>query len=140
MRRIILALFILSPLCAFAELKSVDEFYKESESLFKKASAEKTFKEKTKHLLDLEKSFKKSLEAAEKENPHEASSKEKEVSLLFSTLEPVFDLAHQKKLKTDDCEKKAQSIRAGDSMGRDEGAPRSKSAQEALRWIENICK
>ncbi|WP_413570553.1 hypothetical protein ACLWBD_08250 [Bdellovibrio sp. HCB117] len=137
-RIILLVCFLYTP--AFAKNKTVQDFYTESQTLLQKAQSAKTLQEKQSHLKSLEKSLKASLQEYEKENPEEAKGEEKEVSLLESTLEPVFELKDKKSLTPKDCESKKQFIITGDSMGRPEEAPRTKTAQEALRWIDVLCK
>ncbi|WP_373999620.1 hypothetical protein [Bdellovibrio bacteriovorus] len=137
-RIILLVCFLYTP--TFAKNKTVQDFYNESQALLKKAESAKTLSEKQGHLKTLEKSLKVSLQEYEKENPEEAKGEEKEVSLFESTFEPVFELKDKKSLAPKDCDSKKQFIITGDSMGRPEEAPRTKTAQEALRWMDVLCK
>ncbi|KHD87910.1 MAG: hypothetical protein OM95_11585 [Bdellovibrio sp. ArHS] len=140
MRRIILLLTWTLSFSAFAKNKSTADFYAESEALLKKATAAANFTEKQKYLKNLQSSFQASLDQYEKENPAEAKTDEKEVSLLFSTLEPAFELLNKKSVRAKECDLKRQFVLTGDSLGRPESSPQTKTAQEALRWIDVLCK
>ncbi|WII70895.1 hypothetical protein QJS83_10525 [Bdellovibrio sp. 22V] len=140
MRAIIFTLVALSFSFAQADLKKVDDFYKESEAAYQKAAKEKTFAKKSSYLKDLKKSFETTLNDYEKTNPKEGSAQEQEVSRLYYTLEPVFDVADLKTASEKDCDKKEQTVRAHASMGQPEGATLPARAQEAIRWLEILCK
>ncbi len=58
MRGVIAGLLLMSFSFAHAELKSVEDFYKESEQQIKKTNSEKATSQKSNYLLELEKSFK----------------------------------------------------------------------------------
>lgn len=145
MRRVILITTLLICSMAFgkekAEFVSVEDFYKTSKDLNKKASKEKNFERRVQLILELEGDFKKSLDEFEKETPDEAGSIEKEISLLFETLEPAFTLAkEQSKPSAERCGQARISVEAGDSMGRGENPPLTKQAKEAIEWIKTLCK
>lgn len=145
MRRVILLSTLLLCSISFAkekaELISVDDFYKTSKELNKKAGKEKSFEKRVQLILELETDFKKSLDEFEKETPDEAGSVEKEISLLFETLEPAFTLAkEQSKPNSEKCGQARLSVEAGDSMGRGESPPLTKQAKETIEWIKTLCK
>ena len=145
MRRVILIATLLTCSMAFAKEKaefvSVEDFYKTSKELHKKASKEKNFNKRTQLILELESDFKKSLDEFEKETPDEAGSIEKDISLLFETLEPAFTLAkEQSKPNAEKCGQARLSVEAGDSMGRGENPPLTKQAKETIEWIKVLCK
>lgn len=121
-------------------LKSVDDFYKESEAQIKKAEKEKDFAHKSKHLQQLHKSLEVALEEYRKQNPNEGSDAEQDVSRFFHALEPAFDISKMKKITAQDCAQKKQWAKTDDRMGRDEEAPLTKPTEETLRWIEILCK
>lgn len=134
-------LSILTAATVFASpLKTVDDYYKESEAQFKKAEKEKDFSHKSKHLKALHKSLEAGLEAYRKQNATEGSDAEQDVSRLFHTLEPAFEISSLKKVTAQDCAQKKQWAKTDDRMGRDEQAPLTKSTEEVLRWIEILCK
>lgn len=119
---------------AFAQAKVAD-FYKESKATLELAKKEKTFNKKMEQLKKLESSFKTTLKEYEEKLPDEGSDEEKEVSLLFYTLEPVFSMT-----SIDDCAKAEHSIKTDDRMGRGEEAKLTPRAEEALRWVTALCK
>lgn len=145
MRRVILCATLFLSISAYAqekpELVSVEDFYKISKELNKKASKEKIFEKRVQFILELETDFKKSLEQLEKETPDEAGTVEKDISLLFETLEPAFTLSkEQNKPNAEKCGQARLSVEAGDSMGRGESPPLTKQAKETIRWIQTLCK
>lgn len=140
MPTVILLLSLITFSFAHAGLKKVTDFYKESEASYQKALKEKTSSKKAAYLKDLKKSFEATLDEYEKKNPKEGSNQENEVSLLYYTLEPVFELAELPKISEKDCDKKEMTVRSHASMGKPEGTKLSPRALEALRWIEVLCK
>lgn len=136
MSYVILALLLLN--AQAAPLKSVDDFYKESQSAFEKAGKETTYEKKSSLLKDLEKSFEAALDQYEKTNPIEGNDQEQDVSRLFYTLEPAFELAKLKVKDKKECARKKQDVLTGDNQADD--TPASPKAKEALRWIELLCK
>ncbi|MFV3409750.1 hypothetical protein ACNH6C_14155 [Bdellovibrio bacteriovorus] len=136
MFKIALALTVLT--AQATPLKNTDDFLKESQAAFEKASKETTFEKKSTVLKALEKSFEATLNQYEKTNPTEGDDKEQDVARLFYTLEPVFELAKLKEKTKKDCARKKQDILTGDNQPDD--APTSPNAKEALRWIELLCK
>lgn len=138
--RITLFLVLLNAYSAFADLKSADDLYEESQKLNSELKIEKDFVTKSKSLLKLKASMHNTLKAYEKKDPLKGGPKEKEVSFLFYTLEPVFNLASKKSITVSDCDKTKQMVIASDSMGRGENPPLTRSAKEALQWIEILCK
>ncbi len=119
---------------AFAQAKVAD-FYKESKASLELAKKEKTFGKKLEQLKKLESSFKTTLKEYEEKMPDEGNDEEKEVSLLFYTLEPVFNMN-----STEDCVKTEHAIKADDRMGRGEEAKLTPRAEEALNWVKVLCK
>ncbi|AFY01494.1 hypothetical protein Bdt_1805 [Bdellovibrio bacteriovorus str. Tiberius] len=121
-----------------ATLKNTEDFFKESQTAFEKASKETTFQKKSSVLKTLEKSFEATLDQYEKSNPAEGDEKEQDVARLFYTLEPAFELAKLKEKTKKDCARKKQDVLSGDNQP--DEAPTSPNAKEALRWIELLCK
>lgn len=136
---IVLTLLFLS-MPTFAELKSLDSLYQESEKLLAEAMGTKGFTERSKSILKLEKIFTDTLNAYEKKYPKKGNKKEEDIALLYYTLEPAFELAHQKTISEKDCANKKQTVLTNDSMGRGESPPFTKPAKEALLWIELLCR
>ncbi|CAE79687.1 hypothetical protein AB1A81_08355 [Bdellovibrio bacteriovorus] len=136
MFKIALALTLLA--AHAAPLNSAEDFFKESQAAFEKASKETTFEKKGTALKALEKSFEATLNQYEKSNPTEGDDKEQDVARLFYTLEPAFELAKLKDKTKKDCARKKQDVMTGDNQAED--APASPNAKEALRWIELLCK
>ncbi|MFV8259253.1 hypothetical protein ACNQKP_15710 [Bdellovibrio bacteriovorus] len=136
MLKIVFALTLLS--AQAAPLKNTNDFFKESQSSFEKASKETTFEKKGSILRALEKSFEVTLNLYEKSNPTEGDDKEQDVARLFYALEPAFELAKLKEKTKKDCARKKQDVLTSDNQPDD--APTSPNAKEALRWIELLCK
>ena len=135
---IILCLVLFSTADA-AELKTVQDFYKESEKLYAQAEKAKSLKKKTGYLKELKKSFDKELALYEKANPQEGPSEEHDVSRLYYTLNPVFELAEKKKLSETDCKQAKIDIAPVDPKSMPD-SPRLPRTQEAMRWARLICK
>lgn len=119
---------------AFAQVK-VTDLYKESKASLELAKKEKTFAKKSEHLKKLESSMKSSQKEYEEKMPDEGNEDEKEVHLLYYTLEPVFNMA-----STEECAKTEQAIKADDRMGRGDDAELTTRAEEALKWLKVLCK
>ena len=128
---ILTLIFSISPMIYAAKLKTVDDFYTESETLLNS--------KKTSAIQDLEKSLKSTMDQYEKQDPLQGGKAEHEVTVLYYTLEPVFKLSHDKKITTENCAKVRQEIKTSDSMGRPEGSSMTKQADVAMKWLENIC-
>ncbi|MEN0059204.1 MAG: hypothetical protein AAGB31_10255 [Bdellovibrio sp.] len=144
MRRIVfvLALILFS---ALAQAQSPDkkkavDFYASSGKLLTKAQGEKTLSLKLSHLAALEKEFKTTLDLFKKNFPKEAPPQESEISLLYASLEPVFEWTQSNSLSAEDCDKKRQFIISGDRLGNLEPAPLLQHTQEALKWVDELCK
>lgn len=142
MRRLIfvLTLLLLAANAQATGLKSPTDLYQESEKLLANKHSKDEFAKKAKDLASLEKTFDETLNAYEKQVSKEAEIKEKEILLMFSYLEPAFKLAKEKTVTEDDCERKKQEIRTGNSMGRGENPPLTAPAKEALNWLEYLCE
>ncbi|MEK2645357.1 hypothetical protein [Bdellovibrio sp. BCCA] len=140
MRAVVFALSLLAFSISYADLKKADDFYKESETAYQKALKEKTFSKKASYLKDLKKSFETTLKEYEKKNPDEGTDQEQEVSTLYYTLEPAFELSALNKVTEKECDKKELTVRSQAGHGKEEGAKLSARAEEALRWIEVLCK
>lgn len=123
-----------------AKLKDINFFYAESQRLFKVASSEKSEVKTHRHLKELQKSFEKELAIYRKQSPKEGSDQEQAVATFYYTFDPAFELLEKKKLEPEDCERASVSVRAGDSMGKNEGSPRSANALEVLEWLKILCK
>ncbi|UXR63681.1 hypothetical protein EZJ49_11420 [Bdellovibrio bacteriovorus] len=121
-----------------APLKSVEDFFKESQTAFEKASKETTFAKKVPALQELEKSFEFTLNQYEKAHPTEGNDQEQNVARLFYTMEPAFELAKMKDKSKKDCARKKQDVLTGDNQNED--SPANRKVKEALRWIELLCK
>lgn len=140
MYQIALLLVFLSFAAHAAPLKTVEDFYKESQTSWEKASGETDFQKKAALLKSLEKSFDIALEQYEETNPSEGDDKEQDVARLYYTLEPAFELAKLKVKNEKDCARKTQTVRSHDSMGKPEDSALSRKAKEALRWLDVLCK
>lgn len=140
MRAIIVLLIFTLTLSAEAKIKNAQDFFKESQEHYQKALAEKTFEKKASIMKDLKKSFETTLKEYEKANPEEGDRQEHNVSLLFYTMAPAFELSSQKKVSKTECSQKTQSVRTQDLMGKSEDSKLSERANETIKWIEVLCK
>lgn len=125
---------------ALANGNTESDLLRKSQDAYLKASKETSYTRKAEILKGLEKSFESVLAEYEKLNPQEGSDQEQDVSRLFYTLEPAFNLA---KLKTKDkkaCARERMSVISGAAQGKAEDTPPGPRAQEALRWIDLLCK
>lgn len=127
-------------LLAFAHGHTEADLLKKSQDAHTKASKESSYAGKAQILKELEKSFETTLTQYEKKNPQEGSDQEQDVSRLFYTLEPAFNLAKLTSKDKKACARARNSVLAGATQGKSEDTPPGPRAQEALRWIELLCK
>ncbi len=132
-----LILVILIPVSAWTEAKTVSDFFALSKKMRSELVDEK-FKDKK--ILKL-KVYEKQLLEAQKEyeikNPKKGDDIEKKVNFLYYTFEPLFTA---KSFDTLECKKTEHQVLLEDSMGKEEDAPLSPDAKEALEWLHLICK
>lgn len=134
---LILAL-ILTASTSFADLPSTDDLYKRSTELQPEATAKEPVKAATKNLKTLEKELTAAIKAYKLDNPTESTKEEDGISLLYFSLEPVFNLAKKSKITTEDCELTESELLAGDR--KDDASGPSKNVAEALIWQKILCK
>lgn len=139
MRAVIFLIIFISATTKAAPLKTIQTFYAESKNLYTQAEKEKSFAKKTDYLKNLKKSFDKELALYQKNNPQKGSNEEHEISRLFFTLDPVFELADKKNISATECQHARAAIGPVDAKETPEST-RLARTQEALRWLELICK
>lgn len=138
--KIALCILLTFSLPTLAKVKTADDFYKESQSLRGLSSKEKDSKQKSRHLKKLEEAMKLALDEYEKIHPQKGDKTEEEISVLFYTLEPVFKLSKASKINSEKCAQVRQEVKTGDQMSaEEERKTASKQAQEAFKWLDEIC-
>ncbi|MGZ3798801.1 MAG: hypothetical protein ACXVCL_01490 [Bdellovibrio sp.] len=124
---------------AFADLKTVADFYTDSNKLKASTRQKKMLLDKQKKLMELEMIMVSTLKEYEKRDPNKGGTEERAVALLRFTLRPAFSLAHKKSISSSDCDYAKQSVQSDDSMGRGDSPPLTIQAKEALEWISILC-
>lgn len=122
-----------------AKTMSLEDFYSLSKAGQERLGKTPTFEKKSAALLDLERSFKATLEEYKELHPKVGAEQEHKVAELYYILEPAFTLAKTKKISTRVCLKAKQEVTVNDRRGREENAAFSKNAEEALTWIRLFC-
>lgn len=138
--QLILATAFLFAISASASIPKVADCHKKSDELLKKASTQKTEKEKAETLLSLKTFLEKSRDDYEQKFPEGGNKEEYQVSLFYHKLEPVFKLSALAKKDKDICEETNDRIRANDAQGRGDDVPLTKNASIALDWLKVFCK
>lgn len=124
---------------AIAAPKDIAAVMKESQSARESIAKEKDPTKKIKKLKEFETSINATIKDYEKESPAEGGDAEEKVVKFSYRLEHAFDLANSKITK-DACEKAKGLIRKDDEANAPAGAPLSANAEEALKWVEVLCK
>jgi hypothetical protein len=123
----------------FAAPKDVAAMMKESQAARELAAKEKDATAKIKKLKAFEASLNATIKDYEKELPTEGNEAEEKVVKFSYRFEPLFDLASAKVTK-EACEKTRGQIQKDDQTGKPEGAALSANAEEALKWVDVLCK
>jgi hypothetical protein len=124
---------------AAVTLKDVEALMKESQALRETAAKEKNSAGRLKKLQEFETSLNAALKAYEASSPAEGGEAEEKVVKFSFRFEPVFELS-KKKFAKSDCAKARGRIELEDQSGKSEGSPLSANAEEALKWLELICR
>ncbi|MBS1970303.1 MAG: hypothetical protein JSU04_08340 [Bdellovibrionales bacterium] len=135
---VILITFMVS-VTALASPKDVAAMIKESQSLREAAAKETSAAGRLKKLKEFETSLNAEIKSYEKASPTEGGDAEEKVVKFSFRFEPIFDLSKKKFTKTD-CDKAKGRIELEDMSGKPEGSPLSANAEEALKWLEVVCK
>lgn len=137
-----LVIILISSSClAQADKKNVEAFYEQLQGLQVASEGKAPFAKKVEAIKKIEDDFKRTLKSMKKQSPSKALKEEKEISLLFENLRSVFELASsQAPPGQEACSQVQVGIEAGDSMGRPEGAGRSRPAKEAIKLLKFICE
>lgn len=124
---------------ALSKPLNVQEIFKESDSLKKKISAQKSLDGKKAELKKLEDLLQSTMKMYEAESPAEGSKEEDQVNRLFFAMEPIFDMAKVKVSKTE-CEKADHRIRLEDrDMTKKDPSELSPQAKEAIAILKLFC-
>jgi hypothetical protein len=142
LRKIILcSLLILGFACpSFAITNSVDDFIKLSQKQREKIKNTKDFKTKAAELKSLEQEFIATREDLKKKNPENATKEQHNINVFFYVLEPVFAIAKKEKADGTECAQAKRQTTSDGRRGIAETAPMPKDSEEALAWIDLICK
>lgn len=124
---------------AIAAPKDVTAVMKESQTAREIAMKEKEASAKLQKLKAFETSLNATIKDYEKASPTEGNEAEEKVVKFSYRFEPLFDLANAKVTK-EACEKAKGQIQKDDQSGKPEGAALSVNAEEALKWVDVICK
>lgn len=120
-------------------LKDVTAMIKESQALRESAAKETSAAGRLKKLKEFETSLNAAIKSYEKAAPTEGGEAEEKVVKFSFRFEPIFEMS-KKKFTKSDCEKARGRIELEDQSGKPEGSPLSANAEEALKWLELICK
>lgn len=136
MRRILILLLLPSGLFA-GEMKSEKTLLNETQK--KCAAMSKESLDKRKRSLEaLEKAFTSALEELKRQSPEKAEPEEEKISLLFSTMKPVFKLG-KSEVNSKTCDQTENQLRAENSLGRGETETLSPPSEQALKLLKALC-
>lgn len=140
MRAKIALTFLFSTSIAFAAApKDLGAMMKESQEARATATKETSPAKKTEALKGFEKSLNATIKDYEKANPTVGTDAEEKVVKFSYRFEPVFALA-AKKISASECTKTREQIEKEDLGNKPEGTALTANAQEALLWVDILCK
>lgn len=120
-------------------LKDVTVMIKESQALRQSAMKESNTTGRLKKLKEFETSLNAAIKSYEKVSPTEGGDAEEKVVKFSFRFEPIFEMS-KKKFTKSDCDKAKGRIELEDQSGKPEGSPLSANAEEALKWLDLVCK
>ncbi|HEY8270130.1 MAG TPA: hypothetical protein VIG33_04530 [Pseudobdellovibrionaceae bacterium] len=133
-------LLFLFPAFSYATLQTTAEFMEQSHKTRETLSKDASFKKIADELQTFEKSLNTAIQEYEKDSPLEGGDEEEKVFKLSFGFKNIFNLAKQKSASKEACEKAKHQIEFEDKSGLDEDAKLSEAAEEALKWLELLCK
>lgn len=119
--------------------KDVAAVMKESQALREAAAKETSPAGKLKKLKEFETSLNDAIKSYEKASPTEGGEAEEKVVKFSFRFEPIFEMS-KKKFAKSDCDKARGRIELEDQSGKPEGSPLSANAEEAIKWLDVVCK
>jgi len=139
MRNQVILFLLFVPALSFANPKDLGALKLESQKAREELAKEKSFEKISKKLKDFEASINATIKDYEKANPKEGDANEEKVVKFSYRFEPLFALTRTKPDKTT-CEKTRGRIEFEDLSGKEEDAPLSENAEEALKWLPLLCE
>jgi hypothetical protein len=127
---------ILLPLYAMAAPLEISAVFELSKTLRTEASNEKSPQKKLSKLRQLEKKLATVKKEYQKKNPEQGDTEERKVLIFDATFDPLFEI---KSFGKADCEKIQDRIESENAMGKEENAPLTNEAKEAVEWIKVLC-